>query len=120
MTTFNHIFTDDTLATINRLTNDALVSLDYECDPARSTRSRNFGLTRAIESAQNVFTYALEQVRDSWSQSEEDEWNARAWELRLELEALKYTELMASLVESTNKARAKADESWRASAKVTQ
>jgi hypothetical protein len=36
------------------------------------------------------------------------------------IEALKYTQLMASLVESTDGARAKADASWRASAKVTQ
>ena len=120
MTTNNHIFNDDTLASVNQLTYDALQSLDYECDPARSPKSRSAVLTRAIDMAQGLLDFALDEVRRSWSQADEDEWNARAWEYRLELEALKYTQLMASLVESTDGARAKADASWRASAKVTQ
>jgi hypothetical protein len=120
MTTNNHDFIDSTLDRVNSLTNDTLQSLDYEythkADDLRPARV----LEDSIASAQRMLEFCHDSARGASLDSDTNEWTARAWEYRLELEALKYTELMTSLVASTNEAHAKADASWNASLAVNQ
>jgi len=120
MTTFNHDFIDSTLATVNRVTYDALQSLDYENANELEKRSRGQLLTHAIASAQRMLDFCNNSARGAHEVSDIDEWLARAWEYRLEVEALKYIEYIGSLAESADKARAMADASYRAGLAVNQ
>jgi hypothetical protein len=115
MTTYNHDFIDSTLDRVNSLTYATLQSLDYEythkADNLRPARV----LEDSIATAQRMLAFCNDSARGAYLESDSIEWTARAWEYRLELEALKYTQLMTSLVASTNEARAKADAAFDAS-----
>jgi hypothetical protein len=111
----NYALTNNDLATVHRLTVDAIESLDYQTSYEFETRSRGQLLTDAIATAQRMQAFCNDSARGAYLESDTDEWLARAWEYRLEVEALKYIEFVGSLVESADKARAKADASYRAS-----
>jgi hypothetical protein len=116
----SYTFNDDDLSDVNRLVVDALRVLDHMTSYEFEKRSRGQVLADSIASAQRMVAYCNECAFNAHDQSEVDEWSARAWEYRLELETLKNIEVMTSFVESASQARRKADASWRDALAVNQ